>query len=107
MEANKFEAWALLELFGHNRIAGKVTEQTIGGGSFIRVDVPDTTESKGFTRLLNPSAIYAINPVTEEVARGLAESIKSKPITAWDARDVLERIEAMRKELKPAPTEYE
>lgn len=92
MEQNKFKAWALLELFGHNRIAGRVTEQTIGGGSFIRVDVPETTESKEFTRLLNPSAIFAINPVTEEVAKGLAESIRSKPIEVWDAREVLERL---------------
>lgn len=92
----KFEAWALLELFGHNRIAGKVTEQTIGGGSFVRVDVPETSESKTFTRLLNPSAIYAINPVTEEVARGLAESIKSKPIQLWDARDIFDRLEALK-----------
>ena len=103
----KFEAWALLELFGHNRIAGKVTEQTIGGGSFVRVDVPETTESKPFTRLLNPSAIYAINPVTEEVARGLAESIRSKPIEAWDARDVISRIEALKaaKQIAPASNE--
>ena len=35
-----FEQWAIVEIFGHQRIAGKVTEQTIGGCSFVRVDVP-------------------------------------------------------------------
>ena len=29
-----FEAFAIVELFGHTRIAGKVTEQTIAGGTF-------------------------------------------------------------------------
>lgn len=27
----KFESWGLLELFGHQRLAGKLSEQTIGG----------------------------------------------------------------------------
>jgi hypothetical protein len=27
----KFEEWAIIELFGHTRIAGKVTEATIAG----------------------------------------------------------------------------
>lgn len=107
MEQPKFEAWAILELFGHNRIAGKVTEATIAGGAFIRVDVPDTKESPAFTRFLGPSSIYAINPVTEEVARGVAEAIKAKPIDAWDAREVIKRIDEQRK-LEPAkPTRDE
>ncbi len=94
---NKFEAWAIIELFGHNRMAGKVTEQTIGGASFVRVDVPDTAQSPSFTRMLNPSSIYAINPVTEEVARGYAERLDTKPIESWDARAVIKKIDEMKK----------
>lgn len=93
----KFETWAIVELFGHNKIAGKVSEQTIGGSSMVRVDVPDTEASPKFTRLLNVSAIYAINPVTEEVAVGYAGRLQSKPIEAWDAREVLKRIDDMKK----------
>ena len=37
---DKFDHWCIVELFGHNQIAGKVTEQAIGGQSFVRVDVP-------------------------------------------------------------------
>ena len=33
--------WAIVEIFGHQRIAGFLSEQTIGGQSFVRVDVPD------------------------------------------------------------------
>jgi len=93
---DKFETWAIVELFGHNKIAGKVSEQTIGGSSMVRVDVPDTEASPKFTRLLNVSAIYAINPVTEEVAVGYAGRLQSKSIEAWDAREVLKRIDDMK-----------
>ena len=93
---NKIELFAIIELFGHQRIAGVVTEQTIGGASFIRVDVPEIKESSSFTRMFHPNAIYAINPVTEEVMRGSAESIRSKPIQAWDAREMLSRIDSLK-----------
>ena len=98
----KFETWAIVELFGHNKIAGKVSEQTIGGSSMVRVDVPDTEASPAFTRLLNVSAIYAINPVTEDVATAYAGRLQSKPIEVWDAREVLKRIDDMKKLNAPA-----
>lgn len=34
--------WAILELMGHRRLAGYVSEQEIAGAAFIRVDVPGT-----------------------------------------------------------------
>jgi hypothetical protein len=34
-EQNGFEEWAVLELMGHRRLAGKVTDAVIGGGAFI------------------------------------------------------------------------
>lgn len=80
----KFEQWALLELFGHMRIAGKVTEQSIAGGALLRVDVPETKKCPGFTRFFGISAIYSINPVTEKVARAMAEQMAVMPVTEWD-----------------------
>ena len=88
----KFELFAVVELFGHQRIAGKITEQSIGVATFIRVDVPETKAQPKFTRILNPSAIYAINPVTEEVANEMAERIQSKPIDAWDIREMEKKL---------------
>lgn len=101
---NKFELQAIVELFGHSRIAGKVSEQSIGGATFVRIDVPATKTQPPFTRFLNPSAIYAINPVTEDVATAIAERIESKPIQLWDAEEVMNRINAL-KQLKSAPVE--
>jgi hypothetical protein len=71
-----FESWAFVELFGHMRIAGKVSESTIGGCSFVRLDVPATTGKPGYTRYLGNGAIYSITPCSEEYARLAAHTIE-------------------------------
>lgn len=84
---NTFEAWALVELFGHTKIAGKVSEQQIAGSSFVRVDVPKTSTQPEFTRTFNPSAVYAFNWCTEEMVNMYAERIDEKPVTVYDIRE--------------------
>jgi len=77
-----FDAWCVVELFGHNKIAGHVSEQTIGAGKMVRVDVPATTDKPGYTKYFGNGAIYAITPCSEEVARLAAHQIErwSSPI---------------------------
>lgn len=82
-----FEAFAIIELFGHNKLAGKCTEQNVAGTNFLRVDVPKTSLHPPYSRLLNHAAIYAINPVTEEVSSAFAEKIQVATLTAWDIRE--------------------
>lgn len=89
---NEFELNAMIELFGHQRIAGLVTEHNIGGASFVRVDVPETDKQPKFTRFFNPSAIYAINPVSKETMEIMVNQIQSKPISAWDVRDFTNKL---------------
>ena len=96
MQQEKFDLWCLVELFGHQRIAGRVTEQTIGGASMLRVDVPATEKQPAFTRLFNPSAIYAINPVDEETAMYYVNNLDNKPIQAWDVKEMLKRNDQLR-----------
>jgi len=88
---SKFEAWCIVELFGHAKIAGLCTEAPLAGGSFLRVDVPETTNAPSFTRMLGSAAIYAINPVDEKTARYMAERIQAKPIDAWDIIAVMKK----------------
>jgi hypothetical protein len=88
----KFEATAIIELMGHQRIAGHVTEIQMGGHSFLQVDVPETKSVPAFTRILSPSAIYAINPCTAEMAQMAAESIKSKPIMEFDMQRMISKM---------------
>ena len=84
-EAKKqFEHWCIIDLFGHTRIAGLVTEQTIGGCAFVRVDVPETPKAVAFTRLLGNGAIYSINFVTEEVARQFAVYSTPLPVQEYE-----------------------
>ena len=78
------KAWALVELFGHQRIVGYLSQQTFGTGVLFRVDVPDLLKDtkiirQGFTRYFGLSAIYSITPVSEEVVRKLLPSIDGTP----------------------------
>lgn len=80
----KFDQWCLVEVMGHHRYAGRVTEQQIGGASFIRVDVPETKETPAFTKLLSPGAIFALTPVVEQTARVAAQGFRSRPYSMFE-----------------------
>lgn len=82
--ADKFEAWGLVEVMGHTRYAGKITEQSIGGQAFVRVDVPAFEDRPAFTKLLGGGSIFAITPTTEQIARGLAQQCSNAPINVYD-----------------------
>jgi hypothetical protein len=83
MTEKAFDSWAIVELFGHSKIAGRVTEQQIAGGTFLRVDVPAVNGQKGFTRFYGASAVYSITPVEEGIARRVAEALSPRPVTVW------------------------
>jgi hypothetical protein len=91
-----FEGWMILELFGHNMIAGFTSEQSIGGAAFIRVDVPEVDGQSGFTKFFNGSAVYAMTPTTEALATEAARRMAVRPVSPWVVPD-------SRKEL-PGPT---
>jgi hypothetical protein len=80
-------------LFGHQKIVGKVTESTIAGGAFIRVDVPSFDGQAAFTRFFGPSAIYSINPVSEDVARGLMDRYRNEPVSRYELPQITERVQ--------------
>lgn len=87
MTQEKFDQWALVEVFGHQRFAGRVTEQSIGGCSFVRVDVP-AHEAGGemvpaYTKLFGQGAIYSITPISEDVARAALRRITSEPLSVY------------------------
>ncbi len=86
MEAKgqSFESWCIVELMGHQRMAGFVTEATIGGGAMIRIDVPECGELPAYTRYLAPGALYAINPCDEKTARAAAASFRPQPVNKWE-----------------------
>lgn len=89
-----FNEWALVELFGHQKIVGKVSEATLAGGAFLRVDVPAFNKEPAFTRFYGPSAIYSINPVSEDIARGLMERYRNVPVERYELPQLAEKFTA-------------
>lgn len=83
MENTKFDEWAILELMGHRRLAGKVSEAAIGGGSFIRIDMPMKGGGNS-TQFYSPGSIYCITPTTEQIARAVSLSSQPEPINRWE-----------------------
>src|SRR5690554_6205319 len=88
MSEQTFKQHAVVELFGHNQIAGLVTEQSIGGATFVRVDVPKTSARAGFTKFFGAGAIYAITPVDESVAARMAEALEVAPVQEWRLQEL-------------------
>ncbi len=82
-QQEKLGAWAIVELFGHTRIAGYVSEFVVGGAAFVRVDVPEVEGVPAFTRLFGPSAIYSITFVDEPTAKRAVGAIQPRPITIF------------------------
>lgn len=72
-ETERLDVWAVVEVFGHQKIAGRVTEQALAGTTFLRVDVPETAGTQAYTRIFGAGAIYGITPCTEEQARVIIE----------------------------------
>jgi hypothetical protein len=83
-ESTTFESWAILELMGHRRMAGLVSEQTIGGQAFIRIDVPETPNQVAFTQFYGAGSIYCMTPTTEEITRAIAARSCIRPVNAYE-----------------------
>jgi len=83
-EVTKFDEHAILDIFGHQRYAGRVSEQTIGGASFIRIDVPAVNGRPEFTKLFGAASIYAITPCSEEMAILVATKLRQVPLSIAD-----------------------
>jgi hypothetical protein len=81
--SDKFEQWCIVELFGHNIMAGLVSEQVIGGQAFVRVDVPATDQQPAFTKFYGSGAIYAMTPCDEVTARAAVIGLRQKPIETY------------------------
>jgi hypothetical protein len=79
-----FEGWCILELMGHRKLGGFLLEQSIGGASFLRIDVCDTNGKPTASQLYNPSAVYCITPTTQEIAISYGANNIPQPVTRWE-----------------------
>lgn len=88
-----FNEWAKVELMGHNVIVGRVSEATLAGGAFLRVDVPAIGDQQAFTKYISPAAIYAISPISEAVARALVERYRPEPVSRFEMPQIAEKVD--------------
>ncbi len=78
-----FESWAVVELMGHVKLAGKVTEQEVFGAKLGRVEIPQR-DGTWVTQLFGGASVYRISPVSEEVARAVALTTTYMPLSPWE-----------------------
>lgn len=76
--------FALVELFGHQRLVGMVTVEPPEFPGMIRVDVPDLLKEgkvvrKGLTRYIGKAALYGVTPCDEETVRRMLPDLDGKP----------------------------
>lgn len=89
---DKLKFYALVELFGRQRLVGMVVVDPPEFPGLIRVDVPDLLKDgkvvrKGFTRYLGRTALYGVTPITEQMVRELLPSIDGRPSEPMGLRD--------------------
>jgi hypothetical protein len=84
-ESAVVENWAILEIMGHERLAGKIFETTVAGVPMLRVEVPTTEKLPGFTRLLSGASIFSLTPVPADVATIVAGQLQKTAVSGIPA----------------------
>lgn len=75
--------WAIVELMGHVRLAGRLSEEEKFGAKMGRLDIP-TNDGQFVSQFFGGGSVYRITFVTEEVARHVAKTTQSTPVSPWD-----------------------
>lgn len=85
-DTESIDGWAILELMGHQTIAGHVMTSVLGSTVMLRVDVPAHGGQLGFTRYYGMSAIYSLTLVSEEVMLAALDELSPRPVTVYMPR---------------------
>lgn len=85
------DQWAIVELMGHRRLGGMVTEVERFGTKMLRIDIPPAEEDgQTLTQFYSGSSLYGLTIVDEETARGIARANQQRPVEPWSARRMLQ-----------------
>ena len=82
--APEFSQWAIVDVMGHSRYVGFVSETVIAGNGFIQVNIPAVRDKPAWTKIIGPKSIYEITPISEELAREMAAARNDQPIQAYE-----------------------
>lgn len=86
-----FDEWAILELMGHRKMAGRVSEVQLFGAKMLRIDIPSDPPA---TQIYGGAAIYCLTPTTEETCRAFAKRAAPAPVQRWELPALPERAGA-------------
>lgn len=76
------DEWAIVELMGHIRIAGRISEEKRFGVEMGRIDIPN---GEGYyTQFFSGSAVFRITYVGEAEARAVANRATDRPVSTWE-----------------------
>jgi hypothetical protein len=76
--------WCIVELMGHRRLAGHVSEQDVAGAAMLRLDIPGADGQPDITQLYSGGAVYCITPTTEDIARRVAARSRPTPVSRYE-----------------------
>ena len=78
--------WAIVEIMGHTRLAGYVTEEQVAGATMLKIEVPAIAGDRPrdpFVRYYSAGSIFSISPCSEEHARQVVEWDRPNPTPVW------------------------
>ena len=91
------DTWAIVELFGHQKVAGRLTTQTLGSACLLRLDVPEFTVEVKRRRYdySNPAPTHIVEDVTTEY-RQIRGLLSERETLRLGMRRLEERGRALR-----------
>ena len=78
--------WVLLELMGHRQRVGMAREEYVGSGKMIRIDIPTGDAGDTVTEFYGTSAIYALRPISADVAKDHWAAQDPRPVRPAEYR---------------------
>lgn len=93
---DSYSGFAVVELYGHRKVAGRVAPVQQFGTEMLRVDVPGADGETIITQFYGGSSIYGLTPCSEETARRVVAQ-------TYDLPDLVKlAIEAAKPTVEPA-----
>lgn len=94
--AESIDSWAILEIMGHRRLAGKLSQAEVAGVPFLRIDIPSEPPQ---TQLYPASSVFGITLCSEATARAEVQASVAPAVTHWgnylESRPIPEVIRAL------------
>lgn len=84
-EQTSYEGWAIVELLGHHRTAGRIQGATLAGAQMLRLDVPGDGEAFDPPQFIAPAALYRVTVCTEAQARKEVAWMRPRPFVVLPA----------------------